>query len=571
MNKHVSRCEAPQSTSARDLVGPKVPRGISPPPPSPGPLTVSAVSAPAVTEMLMELCQSGLLRSSVAVPLLREAILVFRDFRGEPFLRDEVSSLAAETSRLLMQSPPQSAAAAGGGVGARAPRSISITERLKHELVVSSRRESAGDFAELDAAVLSQGSQGEGAAAGEGYTGGSLEEATLSSVEGLVDGVWWVLGTMLEDLEEGVRVVRESCEGERREDGSDAPERPSGMEPAASGEDADMEGNGGGGGLAQEPAVVRATVAAKSFVRFAGHCMTPALALAPLALPMVTYLQGVRDPQVHKLSVETQRAALSLCQVPHHDAAVLTAVVRSMFASSLSPLKGVVQFALGRLCSLAMRHVDAARAVEVNGRSLLQQAPPGGQGAPHALVGAEALAAVTGREGPGAGMGVALRVSLLGSLRAMSDPRPEVQVTGAFTLTGLVRLLPAGLHQWLRGEFLGRASELRRRVKGKRGREGEGAEERQELLAAMKGAVRGLGAFVEAYPFEVPEWMPGVVSELVRCGLAERRVRPLVTGTLAQLHKTHEEESGMAELRRYFSEDDWDNFRSLAAPASYFC
>jgi len=45
----------------------------------------------------------------------------------------------------------------------------------------------------------------------------------------------------------------------------------------------------------------------------------------------------------------------------------------------------------------------------------------------------------------------------------------------------------------------------------------------------------------------------------------------VVTETLAQFHKTHEQETGIERLKSHFSEDDWDLFRTLAAPATYFC
>lgn len=50
-----------------------------------------------------------------------------------------------------------------------------------------------------------------------------------------------------------------------------------------------------------------------------------------------------------------------------------------------------------------------------------------------------------------------------------------------------------------------------------------------------------------------------------------RRVKSLIADALAEVHKTQEQEAGLADLRAQFSEGDWDAFRSLAAPASYFC
>lgn len=65
--------------------------------------------------------------------------------------------------------------------------------------------------------------------------------------------------------------------------------------------------------------------------------------------------------------------------------------------------------------------------------------------------------------------------------------------------------------------------------------------------------------------------LPLASSAICRDMSSCRKVKPMVTEALGQFHKTHEQETGLAQLQKHFSEDDWDSFRSLASPASYFC
>jgi hypothetical protein len=93
----------------------------------------------------------------------------------------------------------------------------------------------------------------------------------------------------------------------------------------------------------------------------------------------------------------------------------------------------------------------------------------------------------------------------------------------------------------------------------------------EQMSMTPTGAVLGLSAFVMSCPTETPAWMSTVVSQLARCGERDSRIRPHVKEVLASFLRTHEQEIGVAHLKAQFSEDDWDGFRSMAAPESYFC
>lgn len=50
----------------------------------------------------------------------------------------------------------------------------------------------------------------------------------------------------------------------------------------------------------------------------------------------------------------------------------------------------------------------------------------------------------------------------------------------------------------------------------------KGRVQKDKKQAELSGAVAGLNAFMMSYPHDVPEWMPGVVAEVIKCGFADR-------------------------------------------------
>ena len=160
-------------------------------------------------------------------------------------------------------------------------------------------------------------------------------------------------------------------------------------------------------------------------------------------------------------------------------------------------------------------------------------------------------------------------VVLQRTAHALSDRRPEVAKAARACLAGMLRLLNSREHEQLLRSFL---TATQTKI-------GEKADVLtitalvlgEQMSMTPTGAVLGLSAFVMSCPTETPAWMSTVVSQLARCGERDSRIRPHVKEVLASFLRTHEQEIGVAHLKAQFSEDDWDGFRSMAAPESYFC
>ncbi|CAG9464046.1 unnamed protein product [Pedinophyceae sp. YPF-701] len=326
-----------------------------------------------------------------------------------------------------------------------------------------------------------------------------------------------VLTQVLGNAPGGVAARPAQRGSKRKSPGDPAPDANGGDVAMAGGDDAAPR-------LNEHPAVVRAHLSI-SFIMTATHVGVSIRLWNTMmdALPHVLWIQGIQDQSLAQVASDAWSALLLVAHHPVRDEPSFARALDAIRTAAESPQRQVAITALQYCHFLCFKHqLSMPLSVRTAAEDLFVQ--------------------------------------------GLADRRVEVRNTAMQCLAAVVKTIAPARHKELRRRFLTEiqavsASSKRRRTQPPT----------REELAVLQAPVHGLSAFVLSSPYDVPTWMPGVISALVKAGFAERRAREVITKTLSTFQRTHERETGIAELRSHFSEDDWDAFRSLAAPCTYFC
>lgn len=151
------------------------------------------------------------------------------------------------------------------------------------------------------------------------------------------------------------------------------------------------------------------------------------------------------------------------------------------------------------------------------------------------------------------------------------SPDTEVRRAAAVSIAGLARLGGRDDHD------LNVGSKLRQRILCTAEQVFFGSRQKsssvsQETLAKKHGAVLGLSALVQSSPYDIPAWLPRILSLLVKLsGIPNPAlIRTTVTEALGEFRRTHPIESIDRQVAEVLTSEEWDAIRDVASPASYF-
>lgn len=82
-------------------------------------------------------------------------------------------------------------------------------------------------------------------------------------------------------------------------------------------------------------------------------------------------------------------------------------------------------------------------------------------------------------------------------------------------------------------------------------------------------ALLGLTAFITAYPYDIPDWMPEVLTAMVPAASDRPPIKNTATKTLSEFRRTHESENHK-DIRSAFNEEQWEMIQGVGSQASYF-
>lgn len=157
------------------------------------------------------------------------------------------------------------------------------------------------------------------------------------------------------------------------------------------------------------------------------------------------------------------------------------------------------------------------------------------------------------------------------ALRLLEDPKLEVREMACDTVSGVIRALSPERQQKLRNSIIARAKEIfpdrkRRRTTGNK----SAGKEDISPLPVRHGAVLALKALVMSSPYDVPNWLPEILMDLVRLASEPAPVKNTVSEALSDFRRTHEE-GGLLEVKDAMTSDQWEAIRDVAVgAASYF-
>ncbi|KAJ3175354.1 hypothetical protein HDU87_006306 [Geranomyces variabilis] len=168
----------------------------------------------------------------------------------------------------------------------------------------------------------------------------------------------------------------------------------------------------------------------------------------------------------------------------------------------------------------------------------------------------------------------------------LADPHVEVRALASTTLAGLVRCSsdPAAMILELKERFTATLAALAplatRRGGGARATAASAAsgpvtaqieptaEELAAKVAKKHAAVLGLAALVQAFPYDVPPWMPDVLVALAKCVGDSVPIGPSVSKTFADFRRTHQD-NWQTHLTA-FDEDQRELLADLLISPSYY-
>ena len=154
---------------------------------------------------------------------------------------------------------------------------------------------------------------------------------------------------------------------------------------------------------------------------------------------------------------------------------------------------------------------------------------------------------------------------------SLQDSQLEVQQLASVTLSGMLRCRLAD--DTLCGTFMELSMTPIRRRKRRRG--ASSAEKEPPLTAEEKSAIAtrhagllGLQAFVTAFPYSIPDWMPAVLVYVSECIGDPDPIKACVKKTLSEFWRTHQDDK--QALKDAFSEDQLQTVKDLVIGYNYY-
>jgi len=85
---------------------------------------------------------------------------------------------------------------------------------------------------------------------------------------------------------------------------------------------------------------------------------------------------------------------------------------------------------------------------------------------------------------------------------------------------------------------------------------------------AFHGIILGLAACVLSVPYDMPSWLPGMVTQLIAFNREPSPIRSTVTKTIAEFRRTHSDTWSFQKSA--FSDEQLEVLSDLTSSASYF-
>ncbi|TPX58023.1 hypothetical protein PhCBS80983_g03421 [Powellomyces hirtus] len=142
----------------------------------------------------------------------------------------------------------------------------------------------------------------------------------------------------------------------------------------------------------------------------------------------------------------------------------------------------------------------------------------------------------------------------------LADPNLEVRNLASTTLSGLVRCSNRDAISDLKTQFLTTLQAFTPKRKG--------VKQEPADMVRKHAAVLGLAALVQAFPYDVPEWMPDVLVALAKCVGDGMPIGASVNKTFAEFRRTHHD-NWQHDLQR-FDETQRDVLADLLISPSYY-
>ncbi|KAL3680307.1 hypothetical protein R1sor_023263 [Riccia sorocarpa] len=149
----------------------------------------------------------------------------------------------------------------------------------------------------------------------------------------------------------------------------------------------------------------------------------------------------------------------------------------------------------------------------------------------------------------------------------LSDPQVEVRELAATTIAGMMKGSESTFAETFREQIMSSAGNLVNVSKKKR-RTNETTAGPVSSAAAIHGNVLGLAACVLSVPYDMPTWLPDMVTLLGRFGGESSLIKSTVKKTIAEFRRTHSDT--WAYQKDSFSEEQLEVLSDLTSSSSYF-
>ncbi|GMH44904.1 hypothetical protein BSKO_12861 [Bryopsis sp. KO-2023] len=146
----------------------------------------------------------------------------------------------------------------------------------------------------------------------------------------------------------------------------------------------------------------------------------------------------------------------------------------------------------------------------------------------------------------------------------LGDKKLEVQMVASTTLSGMLKGMASDQEEKVRSHFMSQLAKFY-----PNGRRPRRKKQDPQVLLEKHTCILGIRAFITCHPYDIPEWMPEMLTAAVPAAGEPAPIKTTITKTLGDFRRTHENESHQ-ELRAAFDEDQWEALQGVGSQASYF-